>query len=292
MEKLETSYLRILLHHPEHGFYRGTRFDRSGIFEALEVGGTNLTDRWFERYDPFMHDAVCGPAEEWDAAGFDRARPGDCFLKIGVGLLVRPDDKPYDRFRLYEVADPGVWDVRRTARSVTFRHRLPGWYAYEKRIVLGPQASFRIRHTLKVRRPYAGEVYNHNFFTLGRLAVGPSRELDFPFRPQGDWRAEYESVGFTDRGIRFNRALHAGESVYSGNLHADGQAGMPYALALREGETGYGIRIFSHAPVSHTVFWSNHRIACLEPYTPVRLFAGEVFSWTIHYEIEQKTVSL
>ncbi len=84
MYYLESSQLRLAVHGPADGFYLGTRFDRSGVLDSLQLGGKEICGRWFEHYHPRMHDAVCGPAEEFTAIGY---RPGGHFLKIGVGVL-------------------------------------------------------------------------------------------------------------------------------------------------------------------------------------------------------------
>ncbi|MBP5558764.1 MAG: hypothetical protein J6X71_03250 [Bacteroidales bacterium] len=276
--------LQLSLHAPGDGFYQGTRFDRSGIFDSLVFRGVDMCGRWFEKYDPFMHDAVCGPAEEFAPVGFGSAAPGGVFFKPGVGLLVRPDNSPYDRFRLYDIADEGEWTVQRDTGAVRFEHRLKGHYLYRKDIVLTGPVSFEIRHSVVPERHLETLVYNHNFFTFGKMSTGPSRTMSFPFVPEGTWRSEYDSVAFTPSGVRFIRSLNKGESVYSGDIHARGQAGMPYALEL--GEPPVSVRIRGDVPVVHTVLWANHRIACLEPYNMVSAAPGGSFCWNVEYEFD------
>ena len=294
MVLLSSPSLQLRLHEPGDGFYAGIRFDRCGVFGSLLFHGVEMAGPWFSRYEPAMHDAVQGPAEEFSAIGFDEARPGEAFLKIGVGLLRRPDDAPYDRFRLYEIVDPGRWEVVSAVDRIVFRHELEGWYVYEKELVLTGESSFDIRHALHGQVLLEGEVYNHNFFTFGRMSVGPSRQLDFPFRPAGDWRAVYDSVAFSPSGVRFSRELTEGESVYCGNIHAAGRAGMPYDLTVKDtaadlsfrpGKAGgeISIHITGDVPVTHTVLWANHRIACAEPYNAFRTAPGSPCHWTLRY---------
>ena len=288
MIELSSNSLKVVLHHPEDGFYQGTRFDRGGVFDSILFHGVEMAGRWFERYDPHMHDAVCGPAEEFtpsspisipSSSGLSRGP-----VKIGVGLL-QVDTDPYDRFHLYPVIDPGKWSVEAGESIVTFRHILDGIYDYKKEIVITGDNSFEIRHTLASDIPLEGEVYNHNFFTMGRMVTGPSREIDFHFRPAGTWRADYDSIGFTPSGIRFSRELKPGESVFTGDLHVDGAQGMPYEMTLRE--KGLSVHITGDVPVTHTVLWANHRIACLEPYNAFRSATGKAFRWTIRYLFAQ-----
>lgn len=273
--------MQLLLHHPEDGFYQGTRFDRSGVWDSLLCDGTELCGRWFTRYDPFLHDAVQGPAEEFSPvmSGPDLS---SLAVKIGVGLL-QLDSQPYDRFKLYPVADPGVWTVEQARDCVQFRHVLRDVYLYEKEIALTGEASFVIRHRLQALIPLVGEVYNHNFFTMGKMAVSPSRLIDFPFAPEGHWRAAYDSVAFTSGGIRFSRSLREGESVYTGDIHKASEEGMPYEMSLREGP--FSVKIKGDVPVSRTVLWANHRVACLEPYNALDVGPGKTFTWKIDYTL-------
>ena len=278
MLEIGTDRLCLSLHAPDDGFYRGTRFDHSGVFGSVRLGGTEFCGRWFEHYDPFMHDAVCGPAEEFSLMGL----PSGESLKIGVGLL-DTGPEPYDRFKLYPVTDAGEWTVEQLSGAVLFRHRLKGCYTYEKTVSITGEQSFQISHVLEAELALEGEVYNHNFFTLGRLAVGPERQMDFPFVPDGHWRAVYDSVAFQGKGIRFSRTLQAGESVFTGDIREKGAQGMPYEMTLREGLVSVHIR--GSVPVTHTVLWANHRVACLEPYNRLSLRPGAPFRWSVDYHL-------
>lgn len=268
--------LSLSFHHPLDGYYQGTRFDRGGIVSSLRFNGQELCAEWFEQYNPCMHDAVCGPAEEFSplfpASGH--------ILKIGVGLL-QDSDTPYDRFRLYPVLDSGTWEMKPLAAGAVFTHTLNGFYQYRKTVQVTGENTLEISHFLDAERPLEGEVYNHNFFTMGKLAVGPSRQVDFPFAPAGTWRSVYDSVRFAENGVRFSRSLAKGETVFSGDVHEAGKEGMPYDLSLREGPLS--IHIQGDVPVTHAVLWANHRIACLEPYNVFSALPGKPFSWTLRY---------
>ena len=281
MIRLSQSGLCLSLHQPQDGFYKGTRFDRSGVFGSLLFQGTEFCGPWFTSYSPTLHDAVQGPAEEFSPIGLPDGR----ILKIGVGLL-KADMAAYDRFCLYPVLDAGQWTVEADGWQARFEHRLEGFYRYEKVISLQGGGRFSIGHSLTPEFSLEADVYNHNFFTLGKLAVGPSREMDFPFEPEGDWRAVYDSVGFTPGGIRFYRPIKEGESVYTGNIHRKGGEGMPYEMMLREGRLSVHIR--ADVPAFKTVLWANHRIACLEPYNKLEARPGETLRWTLQYTLQNR----
>lgn len=295
MITITNNTLKITLHAPDgmKGYYRGTRFDWAGVFESIEYRGCNYAEPWFENYSPTMHDAVCGPAEEFSPIGLEGTKEGDPFLKIGVGILERLNDQPYDRFRLHKILDEGERWTETTETSVRFIHKIDSdtgfGYEYMKEISICSDNSFCIRHFLKNcgARSLEGDVYNHNFFTLGRMQTGVSRQIVFPFKPEGDWRAEYKEVGFTDDGIRFARELCKGESVYTGNLHEAGKGleGSPNGFVLSEASNGRSVRMNCAIPMTRTVFWANHRIACLEPYIDFNIKPGESFTFDISYTL-------
>src|SRR5437667_1649341 len=145
---------RLYLPDGNAGFYRGTRFDWSGVIGGLEFAGHDYYPQWFQRSDAGVHDfiydgadivagpctAITGPAEEFvsngKGLGFDQAETGGTFIKIGVGLLRKPDSGNYDPFRLYPIKDHGKWKVTPMADSIEFRQELAdasSGYAYEYR---------------------------------------------------------------------------------------------------------------------------------------------------------------
>ena len=124
----------VCLPDAECGYYRGTRFDWSGVVRDLRSRGHRYVSEWQPRHDPLRHDGLTGPADEFTQIGYERARPGQEFLKIGVGTLRKFSDHPYDRFRLYEIADPGIREVTAERDRVEFRHRLlSDEYGYDYR---------------------------------------------------------------------------------------------------------------------------------------------------------------
>ena len=73
--------------------------------------------QWFPKYDPKLHDAIMGPVEEFvyneSAVGYDEAKAGGEFVRIGVGALRKPDETKFQRFKTYDIVDTGKWTVRK-----------------------------------------------------------------------------------------------------------------------------------------------------------------------------------
>lgn len=273
-----------------NGYYRSTRFDWSGVVRDLRCRGHRYVAPWQTRHDPLRHDGLTGPVDEFTPVGYDRARPGEEFLKIGVGTLRRFSEEPYDRFRLHEIVNPGIRETIAARDRIEFRHRLLSdeyGYDYRKTLRLTPEPGLRIEYALKNLGPaiLSGYVYNHNFFTLDRMTTGPETEIRFPFRPSGTWREAYDCVELTRDGIRFKRELRRGEVVFMGDLHSPDPATRRYEFSIRNLRTGAGIRTSGSGELSHMVFWANANVACLEPYTSFQVFPGETGVWRIDYEL-------
>ena len=273
-----------------NGYYRSTRFDWSGVVRDLRCRGHRYVAPWQTRHDPLRHDGLTGPVDEFTPVGYERARPGEEFLKVGVGTLRRFSEDPYDRFRLHEIVNPGIRETITARDRVEFRHRLLSdeyGYDYRKTLRLTPEPGLRIEYALKNLGPaiLSGYVYNHNFFTLDRMTTGPETEIRFPFRPSGTWREAYDCVELTRDGIRFNRELRRGEVVFMGDLHSPDPATRRYEFSIRNLRTGAGIRTSGSGELSHMVFWAHANVACLEPYTSFQVFPGETGVWQINYEL-------
>ena len=274
----------------ETGYYRGTRFDHSGIFRRIIQNGFVIADEWFDGADPYRHDTVCGASEEFDQSGYQDAEAGEVFLKPGVGLLLK-DDSTYDHFKLYDVADPGKWTIVNDESEASFIHVIDSddWgYVYEKVIRVIGGSEFEITHRLcnTGASKIEGQTYNHNFYTFGSARPGPQIEIDFPFTPCGHWRAEYDSVALSEKGIRYSRPLQQGESVFMGDLN-------PVERKPKDGEVfsisadGHKVTFGSDQPFDHIVFWSNHRVGCIEPFIPYSLNPGDEFEWTYTFRISK-----
>ncbi len=133
---------KILLPDTDHGYYRGTRFDWDGVVESLTYQGHNFFGKWFDHYEPTLHDAIMGPVEEFrtgeTAIGYDDVKPGEFFMKIGVGLLKKLDNEKYSQFRDLPACQPRQTrrDSRKRPRHI--RARLGRWPRPRLRISQNP----------------------------------------------------------------------------------------------------------------------------------------------------------
>ncbi|HMH21074.1 MAG TPA: hypothetical protein VK563_04835 [Puia sp.] len=283
-------HARLYLPDAKDGYYRGSRFDWSGVMPELSVGGHTWGGQWFEKYSPTLHDAIMGPVESFSPLGYEEAAAGGHFVGIGIGVLTRKDGSRYSPFRYYEVADPGKWKIKQNKDVISFHHTLTDTtyaYEYEKtiRLVKG-KAVMVLEHSLKNTgsRTIETDVYDHNLFVADKQPTGPGFLMKFPFGlTTEEARGVGEMAEIRGDSIVFKRELAGKESVYA-VLHGYGNEAKDYDIRLENYVTGAAVRITCDQPLSKMVFWGCATTLCPEPYIRMKVNPGEEFSWKISYE--------
>jgi len=290
-------YARIYLPDPEKGYYRGTRFDWSGVMPSLEYKGHTYCGQWFPEYAPTTHDAVMGPVESFTPLGYEGAAPGGSFVQIGVGSLTRPDGSAYNSFTYYPVRDPGAWQIKRGRASIEFHQQLkdPVYpYIYTKRMELPKnRPELILSHSLKNTGTHTieTEVFDHNFFLIDSQSTGPGLVLKFPFPLTAEGaRGLGDLAAIRGDSIVILRQLTGKASVYA-ILHGYDDQAEDYDIRLENHTTGAGLRIRADRPLSRLVCWGNSTILCPEPYMHIRVPPGETVTWTIRYEFYTVSIS-
>jgi hypothetical protein len=202
----------IFLPDKDNGYYRATRFDWSGVVACVSLDGHKFFGEWFTKYDPLKNDSITGPVEEFrtdngimghypansslttihtEALGYEEAKPGEAFLKPGVGMLRKMNDRPYSSGTLYPIADPGTWTINATKSSIAFHQVLKGSrgyaYVYTKTLSLDANGmGLTLSHTLKNTgtKMIDTKVYDHDFFVFDNKPAGPGMVVRFKFPPR------------------------------------------------------------------------------------------------------------
>lgn len=277
--------VRMLLPDKDSGYYRGSRFDWSGVIAELEWNGHSYFGQWFEKYNPTNHDAILGPVEAFDPIGFEQAKPGENFIKIGVGAVTKTNESPYDFLKYYNISNYGKWDVQTSSGQVQFRHRLKDKsyaYDYKKIVKLSKnKAQLILSHFLKNtgKERIETKVYDHNFFVIDNQPTGPDFVVTFPFELTGS--APNEFVKFSGNELVFLKELGRRNVSFK-----DLTNGKPanYDLRIENRRTKAGVRITSDRPISKLVFWAAGKTLCPEPYIDIGINPGQEFTWTITYD--------
>jgi hypothetical protein len=283
-------------------FYRGTRFDRTGVVAHATYKGQDYGRPWFSGYSPAVHDftwhkgevivhpasAAAGPAEEFDSIGFDAAGMGGNFLKIGVGILKRDTDKE-DHVHTYPVVNSGT--VRnqtgktRVQMTQTLTDKASGYgYRYTKTVRLVPgKAQMVIEHVLTNTgsKDIDTNVYCHNFLTLS-----PHNEhvtITTPFAITAGRPFAPDAAAVDGKTIKYLRAMKEGESVTS-PISGFGDKASDYDFTVMNTATGFGQRIRGDQPLARINFWSIETNVSWEPYVAIALKPGQTKRWTYTYD--------
>jgi hypothetical protein len=288
-----SAHAKLYLPDPEQGYYRATRFDWSGQIASLEAQGHNYFGKWFDRYDPKLHDAILGPVEEFltngEGLGYKEVKAGESFVKIGVGAVRKPEERAFRQFNTYEITDPGKWTVNKFPDRVEFTqelHDTAGYaYLYKKTVRLtNGKPQLVLEHSLKNTGSKVIEtsVYEHNFYMIDDKPAGPDYIVKFPF----DVRATADLKGMAEtRGKEFTymKELPKGPSVYTA-LEGFGNTPKDYDIRVENRAANAGVRQTSDRPLSKLVFWSIRSTVCPEAYIDMRIEPGKEFTWRIAYD--------
>lgn len=274
-----------------NGYYMGTRFDWSGMIENLEYKEHNFFGKWFDKYDPLIHDAIMGPVEEYFPLDYEETPAGGNFVKIGVGVLKKPEEESFDRFSLYQITDHGKWKIKRKPDQIQFIHTLShkGYsYVYTKTIRL-PEGKpvMEISHSIKNtgELPINTDMYNHNFFVFDNKPVGPDFKVIFPYEISGDESRTGGSLSKLEgRMISFIRNLQNGETVFYGSLTGFRDDPEDLDIKVENSETNSGVRITGNRPLSKLIFWASPTTLCPETYVKLDIEPGNEFKWDFYYE--------
>jgi hypothetical protein len=293
----------------QKGFYRGTRFDWSGVIGSLTYQGHRYYGPWFTKTDPAVIDfiyqgadivagpcsAITGPVDEFStddkALGYDEAKPGGTFIKIGVGVLRKPrEGGAYNRFRLYDIVDPGTWKVQTTPATIEFTHDLAdpssGYgYRYQKTIhLVQGRPEMVMDHTLKNtgKRSIASTVYNHNFLVLDGQPPGPDYVLKMPFEVKTKRPPDSALAQVRGNQVVYLKALGGKETVFT-QLEGFGPTAADYRFTIENKKTGAGVKITGDHPLSNVVLWSIRSVLSLEPFIAMTIEPGQEFSWKYTY---------
>jgi hypothetical protein len=305
--EISNGQIRAKLYLPdaERGFYRSTRFDWSGVIGSLEFNGHQYYGPWFTRTDPAVRDfiykgtdiiasaqsAVVGPAEEFSRPqGYNTAKPGETFVKIGVGVLRKPDDTNYSAYANYAIVDSGKWSVTRQPDAVGFVQELndpASGYGYEYRKTVRLTAGkpeLVIEHSLRNtgKLPLQTNQYNHNFLVLDGAATGPEFTITVPFQIQSSRPPDPEDAEIRGNQIVYRKTVTGKDQVAFG-IQGFGKEPKDYDVKVENTKAGAGFRVTSDRPLASLSLWSIRSVICMEPFVDVSTEPGATTTWTFTY---------
>lgn len=308
--ELASPLLKIMIYLPDaqRGYYRGSRFDWSGVVARAEYAGHQFYRPWHAKHNPFGHDAIEGTAEEFSMdspPGFDEVAAGGVFYKIGIGALEKKETtvkdangqmvpQAYSFAGEHKVVQAAPWKVAHDKDRIEFAQDFQpqrGWgWKYVKKIVLAKDApAFTIERTLTNAGTKTIDTthYCHNFTLIDDTPVGPDYRIRLPFSPPADQKFKGTLAAIKDSSIVFTGEFTGGATVWAELAGLTGTA-KDNAATIENAKTGASLVIEGDRPLAMYRFWATRLAACPEPFIAVKLAPGEAMTWKNTYTFKTK----
>ena len=312
---LRSKRLEIRIREPGE-IYRASRFDWSTNVDSIILDGkhqfasTEILDSAKARVRGGGLHSEFGIR---GALGYESAKIGERFGKIGVGFIRREDSDPYDFYRLYEDIEPTPNKVREINHDdgeeleisgATALHQKFGWKLVRRYRVASHSLTVKTELTNTGTEPILTSEYCHNFLKLGEKNVGPDYALsfDFPLSEQfedvNDKSRVLEALpGKTPRFIK-EPANDPGSQFWVGSLLPAAPSlteKMPIAelpqrtqWTLRDSETGLSASERLDGPCLRVDMWGRRYVCSVELFARIDLRPGERQTWSRHYVFDDK----
>lgn len=265
--------------------YKGTRFDWNGFITQVTLDGrhTFCTKESLIDGEGTGGAGLCGEFGIDEALGYAETAVDEYFHKIGVGLLKKIDNKPYEFFEIYSCISQNS-SVAEGKDSVSFTTTVPlyGGYAYEyKKTVSLTDNKLKIKYNLlnNGTKKISTTEYCHNFIGIDNENVDSSYCLKLPCNITmesvvGELNADNNLISWPDKNM---------ESVFyciipGYNKNND------CSWDIYNSRAGTGVRETDNFQVGRFALWGYKHVISPETFIYIELEPGQSRTWTREYE--------
>jgi hypothetical protein len=282
MIQIASDRLTVEMLEPGSPVYTRTRFDWTGFVTQVTLDGatTFCVPESLVTGEGTGGIGLCNEFGTNIPVGYDDAKAGEQFPKIGIGLLTRVDDKEYSPFFPYPL-QPFPMHVEIEKSTAVFAVDPVPVRGYAVRLVKRVEA-VESRLVIHYCLENVGEKtietseYNHNFVGIDGAGFGPDYELSFPFAVKSEAPGPFE----VDRGkITWPSKP---EQAYCRAL--SGYEGMPapwWNLKLRT--NGAAIREQPDFAWTRCIFFGTAHLVSTEVFVGIHVEPGNHQEWTREY---------
>ncbi len=285
MENIEIKSTRLAVSLSNPGVvYAGSRFDWTGFITQITLDEKHrfCVDESLIEGCGTGGRGLCNEFGIHEPIGYGEARVGEYFPKLGVGLLKKENDKPYDFFKPYAIT-PYEMDVKSDESRVSFVVRPRPCRGYGVRLQKDIEVKnngMEIRYTLENtgEKPIDTTEYVHNFVSIDGADIGPHNRLTFSFDLKG---GDVPDV-FRVMGNSIEWKQIPDKEFYWRPQGFEGQSLCWWKLENMI--TGVGLRECCDFPVLKTAIWGKTHVVSPEVFIRLALSPGEAKTWTRSYE--------
>jgi hypothetical protein len=273
--------------------YNRTRFDWTGFVTQVTLDG-NHTFCVPEDYDPNMGTGGIGLCNEFGiekCIGYEDAKPGESFPKLGIGLLSRPDDGPYNFFKPHTIShqfpirmEMAENQVRFTVDPVEWR----GYAACETKTLSVAENCLEIVYQLENvgSQPINTHEYCHNFVGIDNQPVGSDYHLSFPFSVKLETINEQLQDVLLIEGQNIGWKATPQKAFYCRPVGFFKTNQPQWELKLASSEVG--MREFDDFAPSRIALWGTTHVVSAEIFIDIDLQPGQSQTWTRRFEFFSK----
>ncbi|AUG57455.1 hypothetical protein [Acetivibrio saccincola] len=281
--KLKNDRLKVEIDYPGNS-YNGSRFDWTGF-----ITDVCLDDKYSfctkESLIPGKGSGGVGLCNEFGIhtpIGYDLAKPGEKFLKLGVGLLTRPDESDYFFFDKYQVS-PFEVVVKEEDDSITFilNHLDCNGYSAKmtKKLSIKDNTltiDYQLENTGK--KTIVTEEYCHNFISINENPIDKGYILRFPYNI--NIKEVPEVLTFKDNEIKIiKNPKNDFHCIIEGYDSIDNHYWELVFEPLKA-----GVREYSNFNVKSLALWGTTHVISPEVFIDVNIQPGKIQKWARKYE--------
>lgn len=279
---LDNGELKVSLLLPD--CYSRSRYDHSGMVEQVSLGENTFLSR--ERIGGGTGLGGVGLAFcfEWaDTSLYDAAGIADVFPQLGVGLLKRTDNAPFQFNRDYPVTEfEHIVDVGESCAEVhTLPHLSFGAAADQIRRWSLDRRTLTVSSVLRNvgERDIEATEFCHNFFQFNDMPIDGSYRLSFPYTILPKMRRGCLTVGRD-----FLSPFAFDGPTESTAFWINGYEGLKsHWMKLENSVTGTGVLVEDDFELCKIYGWSNRDALCPETFIRLSLKSGESIEWKRKY---------
>jgi len=261
--------------------YNRTRFDWTCFIPQITYKGrtfctTEACETWHRNGSG--GEGLCGEFRVDNATmGWDDA--DDLFLKPGVGLLQRPDEKPYHFGTEYKIVKPFPHTMTHGTdyANVHLGEIAHKGLAYTVRKHVGIIDNMLSITTTAVNtgeKPLRFSEYNHNFLSMDGLGAHPQVTLSLHKNYVNN--DETPGLVMNENGITFAKKIENGFMI----VCQEPQANSPLRWTLLDTKANMSVQEWGDFPVARFLAWGGPHVIAPEIYGDFPVNPGEARSWT------------
>ncbi|MNW39700.1 hypothetical protein D3C74_167920 [compost metagenome] len=289
---------QLMIDIAEIGEYGGSRFDWSGFITGVTLingergSHTYCVPESLTAGEGTGGEGLCNEFGLRKAIGYDDAKVGEQFPKLGIGLLTRPDDEEYAFDRAYPIRPFQVHVEQENACKLVFRgtqEPCKGFSAHLTKSIAIHNNRLTVEYELHNTgmKEICTEEYCHNFIGIDEQPVGPDYVLKFPYvlNPWSDDKETLDDLVFrSEAGLGIVGWRKKPDKPFY--FRQEGFEGAKYAWLweLIHQPSGVGVRELSTFSVSDIAVWGQGHVISPEIFIEVKVAPGERKSWSRVYE--------